>query len=145
MYCLDFIDKCLLAALQKDAQFTSDQLGDRRGLSASQARRQRHKLNTAGYNTDYIARLDPAKLSLSIQTFVQVHFNHYSPDHSKAMAQTIAHQSEIVSAWTLTRETDYLLRVYCASLDDLNTLIQETLLTHPTVARVQSQIVMDQT
>ena len=36
-------------------------------------------------------------------------------------------------------------RVYCATLDDLNRLILETLLTHPTVARVHSQIVMNQT
>ena len=57
----------------------------------------------------------------------------------------IAHQPEIVNAWTLTGEADYLLRVYCVSLDDLNRLIQETLLIYPTVARVHSQIVMDQT
>ena len=54
------------------------------------------------------------------------------------MAQMIARQPEIISAWTLTGEADYLLRVYCASLDDLNRLIQETLLSHPTVARVHN-------
>ena len=145
MYCLDDIDKRLLAALQKDAQLTSDQLGDHLGLSASQAGRRRHRLDTAGYITGYIARLDPAKLGLSIQAFVQVHLSRHSAHHSEAMAQIIASQPEIVSAWTLTGQADYLLRVYCASLDDLNRLIQETLLTHPTVARVHNQIVMDQT
>ena len=145
MYYLDDIDKRLLAALQKDAQLTSDQLGDHLGLSASQAGRRRHRLDTAGYITGYIARLDPAKLGLSIQAFVQVHLSRHSADHSKAMAQMIARQPKIVSAWTLTGEADYLLRVYCASLDDLNRLIQETLLTHPIVARVHSQIMMDQT
>ena len=71
--------------------------------------------------------------------------NRHSAEHSKALAHLIARQPEIVSAWTLTGEADYLLRVYCATLDDLNRLIQETLLTHPTVARVHSQIVMNQT
>ena len=68
---------------------------------------------------------------------MQVHLSRHSADHSKAMAQMIASKPEIVSAWTLTGQADYLLRVYCASLDDLNSLIQETLLTHPTVARPQ--------
>ena len=145
MYSLDDIDMRLLAALQNDAQLTSDQLGEILGLSASQAGRRRHKLDTAGYITGYTARLDPARLGLSIQAFVQVHLNRHSAEHSKALAHLIARQPEIVSAWTLTGEADYLLRVYCATLDDLNRLIQETLLTHPTVARVHSQIVMNQT
>jgi DNA-binding Lrp family transcriptional regulator len=44
----------------------------------------------------------------------------------------------------LTGEADYLLRVWCADLAGLNRLIHERLLPHPAVARVQSQIVMDQ-
>ena len=65
MYSLDDIDMRLLAAVQNDAQLTSDQLGEILGLSASQAGRRRHKLETAGYITSYTARL-----SLSIQAFV---------------------------------------------------------------------------
>jgi len=145
MYSLDDIDRRLLAALQTDAQLTSEQLGDHLGLSASQAGRRRHKLDTTGYITGYAAQLNPARLGLSIQAFVQVHLNRHSAEHSKALAQLIARQPEIVSAWALTGEADYLLRVYCAALDDLNRLIQETLLTHPDVARVHSQIVMNQT
>ena len=97
MYYLDDIDKRLLAALQKDAQLTSDQLGDHLGLSASQAGRRRHRLDTAGYITGYIARLDPAKLGMSIQAFVQVHLNPYSADHSKARAPMIARRPEVIS------------------------------------------------
>ena len=44
----------------------------------------------------------------------------------------------------MTGEADYLLRVYCSDLPALNALIHEVILPHPAVARVQSQIVMDQ-
>ncbi|HCI08496.1 MAG TPA: AsnC family transcriptional regulator, partial [Sulfitobacter sp.] len=53
-------------------------------------------------------------------------------------------QPEIVAAWTLTGEADYIFRVYCANLTSLNNLIQNVLLPHPSIGRVQSQIVMDQ-
>ena len=36
-----------------------------------------------------------------------------------------------------------MLRVFCADLTALNELVQRTLLPHPAVARVQSQIVME--
>jgi DNA-binding Lrp family transcriptional regulator len=52
-------------------------------------------------------------------------------------------QPEIVAAWTLTGEADYLLRLFCADLPALNRLIQSVLLPHPAVARVHSQIVLD--
>jgi DNA-binding Lrp family transcriptional regulator len=56
----------------------------------------------------------------------------------------ISTRAEIVSAWTLTGDADYLLRAYCEDLNALNRLIHEVLLPHAAVSRVQSQIVMDQ-
>ena len=44
----------------------------------------------------------------------------------------------------MTGVADYLLRVWCADLDALNTLVHKVLLAHPSVARVHSQIVMNQ-
>ena len=68
----------------------------------------------------------------------------HGAEPARQFGQLVAVQPEIVSAWTLTGEADYLLRVYCADLPALNRLIHGVLLAHPTVARVQSQIVMDQ-
>ena len=51
---------------------------------------------------------------------------------------------QVVAVWTMTGEADYLLRVWCADLAALNRLIHQEILAHPAVARVQSQIVMDQ-
>ena len=38
-----------------------------------------------------------------------------------------------------------MLRIYCDKRQDLNHLMQDTLLSNPAVARIQSQIVMDHT
>ena len=63
---------------------------------------------------------------------------------SSSFGTLLATCPEVISAWTLTGEADYLLRIWCADLPGLNRLIHHTLLPHPAVARVQSQIVMDQ-
>ena len=44
----------------------------------------------------------------------------------------------------LTGEADYIFRVFCVDLSALNSLIQNVLLPHPFIGRVQSQIVMNQ-
>ena len=141
---LDETDKRLLAALQADAQLTAQDLGERLHLSASQAGRRRQRLEAMGVITSYGARLAPARVGLSVQAFVQVQMTSHAPESARSFARLVATRPEIVSAWTLTGEADYLLRVYCADLPALNRLIHEVLLPHGAVARVQSQIVMDQ-
>ncbi|MEH6647451.1 Lrp/AsnC family transcriptional regulator [Sulfitobacter sp.] len=140
----DEIDKRLLSALQKNAHLTAHELGEALNLSASQAGRRRQKLEAEGVIRGYTARLDPRMLGLAVQGFVQVHLGTHGPEQSASFARLIANRAEIVSAWTMTGDADYLLRVYCEDLPALNRLIHEVLLPHKAVARVHSQIVMDQ-
>jgi DNA-binding Lrp family transcriptional regulator len=141
---LDDTDARLLAAVQKNALLTAQELGDELNLSASQAARRRQRLEAEGFITCYAAKLDPAKLGLTVQAFVQVQIAHHSPDAALGFAHLIATRPEVICAWTLTGEADYLLRVWCVDLAGLNLLVHHVLLPHPAVARVQSQIVMDQ-
>ncbi len=141
---LDKMDAALLDALQQDARLTNQQLGERLGLSASQAGRRRQSLEAAGYVAGYAARLSPERLGLGVQAFVQVQMATHEPEQVAVFARRLDALPEITSAWILTGEADYLLRIYCRSLADLNRLIHNELLPLPAVARVQSQIVMDQ-
>jgi DNA-binding Lrp family transcriptional regulator len=141
---LDDIDKRLLAALQKNAHLTAQELGEKLHLSPSQAGRRRQRLETEGYIQGYTARLNPERLGLTVQGFVQVHLGTHGPEHSASFARLLATRPEIVSAWTMTGDADYLLRVYCADLPSMNRLIHDVLLPHGAVAKVHSQIVMDQ-
>ncbi|MGR3507864.1 MAG: Lrp/AsnC family transcriptional regulator [Sulfitobacter sp.] len=141
---LDETDGRLLAALQKNAHLTAQELGERLHLSPSQAGRRRQRLETEGYIQGYTAKLNPERLGLSVQGFIQVHLGTHGPEHSASFARLLATHDEIVSAWTMTGDADYLLRVYCENLSSLNRLIHDVLLPHRAVAKVHSQIVMDQ-
>lgn len=141
---LDETDSRLLAALQKNAHLTSQELGEQLHLSPSQAGRRRQRLENEGYIEGYRARLNPERLGLAVQGFIQVQLGAHGPDYSNSFARLLATRAEIVSAWTMTGDADYLLRVYCADLPSLNRLIHDVLLAHGAVAKVHSQIVMDQ-
>ncbi|KZY45289.1 AsnC family transcriptional regulator [Roseovarius sp. HI0049] len=141
---LDETDIRLLSALQKNAQLTAQDLGAELGLSPSQAGRRRQRLETSGLIRGYSAKLDPVQLGLAIQAFVQVELSSHGPEQGGSFTRLLDTRPEVVSAWTLTGNADYLLRVYCEDLPALNRLIHEVLLPHAAVAKVQSQIVMDQ-
>lgn len=141
---LDETDIRLLSALQKNAQLTAQDLGAELGLSPSQAGRRRQRLETSGLIRGYSAKLDPVQLGLAIQAFVQVELTTHGPEQGGSFTRLLDTRPEVVSAWTLTGNADYLLRVYCEDLPALNRLIHDVLLPHHAVAKVQSQIVMDQ-
>lgn len=141
---LDATDIALLQALQKNGQATAQELGDTLNLSASQAGRRRQRLEERGVIQGYRARLDPARLGLEVQAFIQVQLARHGEKEGTGFTRLLRTRPEVISAWTMTGEADYLLRVFCADLPGLNRLIHEVLLAHPAVSRVHSQIVMDQ-
>ncbi|MGH1414286.1 MAG: Lrp/AsnC family transcriptional regulator [Pelagimonas sp.] len=141
---LESADITLLTLLQKNGHATAQELGDALNLSASQASRRRQRLEECGVIQGYRARLDPNMLGLSVQAFVQVQLASHGPEQGAGFSRLMRTRAEITSVWTMTGEADYLLRVWCPDLAALNRLIHDVLLAHPVVARVHSQIVMDQ-
>lgn len=140
---LDPTDLQLLAALQRDSTQTAQELGDALHMSASQAGRRKQRLEVEGYIAGYRAYLNPEKVGLTVQGFIQIVMATHTEQNARDFVRLTKTRSEIVGAWTLTGEADYLLRVYCADLAALNALVQQVLLPHPAVSRVQSQIVME--
>ncbi|MEM9755132.1 MAG: Lrp/AsnC family transcriptional regulator [Pseudomonadota bacterium] len=141
---LDETDQRLIRALQCNALMTAQELGQHLNLSASQAGRRRQRLEEAGYLTGARALADPVRLGLTVQAFVQVQMAHHDAETAASFHRLVTAQPAITAAFTLTGEADYLLRVWCADLQALHALVHGILLAHPAVARVQSQIVMDQ-
>ena len=141
---LDPTDQRLLTALQRDAHLTAQDLADVLNLSPSQTGRRRQRLEAEGYISGYTAPLHPRAFGLHVQAFVQVHLGSHGPENARSFARLLTTRAEITGAWTMTGDADYLLRVYCEDLTALNRLIQDVLLPHPAVAKVHSQIVLDQ-
>ncbi|MFT5868565.1 MAG: DNA-binding Lrp family transcriptional regulator [Paracoccaceae bacterium] len=141
---LDDTDRRLLIALQRDAHLTALELGEALNLSPSQAGRRRQRLEAEKILVGSHAQIDPNAVGLGVQAFVQVQMATHSSDAAVSFARLVSATPAITAAFTLTGEADYLLRVWCRDLAGLHQLIHGLLLPHPVVARVQSQIVMDQ-
>lgn len=141
---LDDIDRRVIRALQTNGDLTAQQLADKINLSPSQAGRRRQRLEEAGFLTGTRAIANPEKLGLGVQAFVQVSLASHDPKGAADFHRLVRSERHITAAFTLTGEADYLLRVWCADLQALHRLLHQLLLPHPAVARVQSQIVMDQ-
>ena len=136
------MDINLLAALQSVGHHSASDLSKHLGMSASQIGRRRQRLEQEGFIDRAIFRLNPKILGLDVQAFIQIQTDSQTGTTHQSIKDLVNSRPEIVAAWTLTGEADYLFRVFCPSLPDLNDLIQISLLPHSSIGKVQSQIVM---
>ncbi len=134
----------LLAVLQSNGLTSALELAEHLGMSASQIGRRKQRLEAAGYIQSVPTRLNPALLGLHVQAFIQIQTDAQNADTHRSILKLTNARPEIVAAWTLTGDADYIFRVFCGDLAALNGLVQNVLLPHPSIGRVQSQIVMEQ-
>ena len=140
---LDGFDLALLAALQEDGRLTNQELAERVNLSASQCSRRRLRLEAERVISGYRAVLSARALDLQIAAFIQVTLAAHSRDIAEGVTALLRERPEILEAYALTGDTDYLLRVAVRDLEALSRLVNDVLLPHPAVARVQSRIVLE--
>ncbi len=140
---MDQIDKKILEILQKRGNATNAELGEACFISTSQAGHRRQRLEQQGTLKHYQAKLSPKAIGLGVQAFIQVSMRAHSADAAVEFQTLLEARPEIINVWTITGAADYLLQVYCQDLEALNQLVHHCLLRTPTIAHVESQIVMN--
>ncbi len=141
---IDRFDRAILACLQQDGALTNQQLAERVHLSASQCSRRRARLERDGVIEGYRAKLDPIKLGFAFAVFIEVKLGDHSGDNADSFRRLVDAHPAIQACYTLTGESDYLVRAVVSDLAGLQALINDTLLPHQAIAQVRSNIVLEE-
>jgi Lrp/AsnC family transcriptional regulator len=113
---LDEIDRRLLRLLARDATLPLAALAAEVGLTQTPCWKRIRRLEQAGVITGRIAVLDADRVGLPVSVFVSLE----TADHSAAwlarFAAIVAEMPEIVQAWRMSGDVDYLLHVVLPDL-----------------------------
>jgi DNA-binding Lrp family transcriptional regulator len=140
---MDDADIRILRALQDDGRLGNNELAEKAGLSASQCSRRRAALEASGVITSYHAMLSSEAVGLDVLVFVQVTLATHSPDNARRFMALVESLDEVLEAYSLTGEADYLVKMAVPTLKHLSRLLADVFLPHPSVAHVRSSIVLD--
>jgi DNA-binding Lrp family transcriptional regulator len=140
---LDRMDRKLLAALQRDARLTNQELAERIGLSASQCSRRRSALEASGIITGYHAHLDKEKSGFGLTSIISVTLATHNPDNANRLAELFRSLENVQEAYSLTGEMDYFIKVVTPDLRALSEFINTKLLPHDAVLNVKTAVVLD--
>ena len=113
---LDKTNLHLLKLLQLDASVAIDQLAEHVSLSRNACWRRVKALEEAGVIRGRVALIDPAKVGLPLVALVQIRTNQHEEHWLQQFRDAIKSMPEVVAAWRMSGDLDYILRVRVASV-----------------------------
>ncbi len=108
---LDRLDREILRLITVDASLSLSEIAAAVGLTATPCWKRIRRMEQDGIITARVAVLDPAKVGLPVSVFVAVETSDHSSDWLEKFADLIGRTPEIVDAWRMSGEVDYLLHV----------------------------------
>jgi Lrp/AsnC family transcriptional regulator, leucine-responsive regulatory protein len=139
---LDVTDCRILAILQQEGRISNLDLADRIALSPSACLRRVRLLEEQGVISRYRAYLNLDVLGFEVEAFVNVSLLNDGGKWHDGFAQAVRDWPEVVAAFVMTGQTQYLLRVAAHSLRDFSDFVLERLHKTPGVAKISSNILM---
>ncbi len=108
---LDRLDREILRLISVDASLSLADIAAKVGLTPTPCWKRIRRMEQDGIIQRRVAVLDPVKVGLAVSVFVAIETADHSSEWLARFAKVIADTPEIVDAWRMSGEVDYLLHV----------------------------------
>lgn len=135
---MDRNDIRLLEVLQQNSSRSVAELAELAGVSASACHRRIKALEASGVITGYTAQIDPHKLGLKLQAFVEITLTSQSREAMDRFESAVQDMDDILDCHLMSGNADYLLRVAAADLEHYDRIHRDCLASLPGVSAMRS-------
>ena len=139
---LDPTDLRILTCLQENGRISNQDLADRVALSPSACLRRVRLLEESGVIGGYRAWFDAERLGLELEAIVQVSMRHDVEGWHDTFIAAVQAWPEVLSAYIITGDSNYILRVQARNLKHYSDFIVNRLYRTPGVMDIRSNIVL---
>lgn len=140
---LDDVDRKLLNYLQENARISNAELARRIELSPPGLQKRVRKLEEAGIIDQYATILNPEKVGFDMICFVQITLVRHKSEFLKNFMDVLQEIPEVLEAYHITGEYDYLLKVVIRNRKHLEEFILETLSPLPGMDKIRTSMVLN--
>lgn len=140
---IDTFDRAILTLLQQDAALSLDDIGARVNLSRNAVWRRIKAMEEAGLIRARVALLDPDRLGLGLEVFMMIRTSDHRPDWLDRFAHAVRDMPEILGAFRMSGDLDYLVRARVGDMRDYDALYQR-LIRRVELSDVSASFVMEE-
>jgi len=137
---MNVLDRKILGAIEADGRQSFQQLGAAIGLSKTACWARVQALEKKGVILGYGARLEPRSLGLGVFAIIQIMID---PALRAAFELAVQGNAAILECHTIAGEADYVMKVACRDVDDLDTLLRMQISLLPGLQRSTTMICMN--
>jgi len=121
----DHLDRRILSNLQREADLSLEDLGERVGLSRNAVWRRVKALEASGVIRARVALLNADAVGLGLTVFMMIRTDRHTSDWLARFAQATRDMPEILGAYRMSGDLDYLIRACVADVKGYDRLYQE--------------------
>ncbi|MCZ8172938.1 MAG: Lrp/AsnC family transcriptional regulator [Brevundimonas sp.] len=135
---MDEVDLRLLRAIQSEPDLAVADLARLAGLSQTPAWRRLKRLQDEGLISGRAVLLDAGKLGLTVNVFAYIRLKHHDEETLESLEREVQHHPEIVECFSMSGDSDYVMRIMVRSVEDYEKFLKRVLLHLPGVAYINS-------
>ncbi|ATQ78907.1 AsnC family transcriptional regulator [Massilia violaceinigra] len=139
---LDEIDRKILRELRRDGRISNTQLAEKIGLSASPCWNRVRQMEEAGVIEGYTVLLSQKALGVPDTVMIEVTLDRHDDDTFESFGQALADMPEVLEAYLLTGEYDYLIKVAVAGTAGYEEFLRRRLYKLPGLRHSRSTFVL---
>jgi Lrp/AsnC family transcriptional regulator len=139
---VDGIDRKILTLLQANPDLPVIELAAQVGLSHSPCWRRLKRLEASGVIRERAVLLNPLALGLTVNVFAQLKLRQHDEATLEALESAALDRPEIVECFSMSGESDYILRIVIGNIDTYEKFLKKVLLHLPGVASVNSSFAL---
>jgi len=140
---IDAIDRAILRLLARDATLALADIAREVGLTTTPCWKRIRRMEQAGVITGRVAQIDQARVGLPVSVFVGVEAADHSTAWLEQFAAIIAAMPEVVQAWRMSGDVDYLLHVVVPDISGYD-IFYRRLIDAVALRNVSSRFVIEQ-
>ncbi|MER8772176.1 Lrp/AsnC family transcriptional regulator [Mesorhizobium sp. M0960] len=142
---LDRIDLKILSAVQRNNRQTTEELGQIAGISSTACQRRLKQLREARVIEADVSVVSPEAVGRPLMMLILVDLESYRSDTFDRFKQAIRRAPEVMSAYTVTGNADFVLLVSVRDLLDYEAFTRRFFFDSPAVKNYTTLVVMDRT
>lgn len=140
---LDRIDREILVALSNNARLSNKELAARVGLAPSSALERFRRLTREGWLRGFHADVDPRAFGLGLEAIIAVRLKQHSRDQFETFRLYVQTLPEVVAAYHMAGEDDFLVHVRVRDADHLRDFAIDAFTTRPEVGHLETALVFE--
>ena len=137
---LDHTNLKILKLLQEDCKISNKESASRLNLSTTPVFERIKKLEKAGYIENYTALLNERKIGLKQTIFIGISLKGHTRSYLKNFSQQINNFPEVVEAYQVSGNFDFLLKLVLEDIDAYEKFVQTKLSLISDIRKVHSYI-----